>query len=60
MLAYTMFEARRYTSIAMRPSGPDGQPGPVRRVQCSPASTDFQMPEPGPPPFMQQAVRRRW
>jgi hypothetical protein len=30
------------------------------RVQVSPPSVDFQMPLPGPPPFMQHAVRRRW
>ena len=54
-----MFGLRRYTSSAMRPSGPSGTP-PLSLVHVSPPSVDFQMPLPGPPPFMQHAVRRRW
>ena len=33
---------------------------PLMRVHVSPPSVDFQIPLPGPPPFMQHAVRRRW
>src|SRR5262245_50224083 len=58
MDAYTVLPFFRYASSPMRPSGPVGKPF-VRRVQLSPPSTDFQMPLPGPPPFMQHAVRRR-
>src|SRR6516165_2677187 len=47
-------------SSEMRPSEPVGRPGLERRVHVSPASVDFQMPLPGPPPFMQHALRRRW
>lgn len=50
----------RKMSIAIRPSGPSGRPLPERRVHVSPPSVDFQIPLPGPPPFMQQAVRTRW
>src|SRR5207247_7553505 len=57
--AYTMFDVSRYTSRAMRPSDPVGSP-PASFVHVSPPSVDFQIPLPGPPPFMQQAVRRRW
>ena len=37
---------------------PVGRPF-ASRVQVSPPSVDFQMPLPGPPPFMQHCVRRR-
>ncbi len=54
-----MFGRVRETSTAMRPSGPSGRPF-ASRVQVSPPSVDFHRPLPGPPPFMQHAVRRRW
>src|SRR5262245_39096498 len=44
----------------MRPSEPEGNPLPETRLQVSPPSVDFHSPLPGPPPFMQHAVRRRW
>jgi hypothetical protein len=37
-----------------------GKPVPVTLVHVSPPSVDFHNALPGPPPFMQQAVRRRW
>jgi hypothetical protein len=43
----------------MRPSDPPGNPPPESFVHVSPASVDFQIALPGPPPFMQQVVRRR-
>src|SRR6187402_2031893 len=54
-----MLDRLRYTSRPIRPSGPSGSP-PFSRVHVSPPSVDFQMPLPGPPPFMQQAFRTRW
>ena len=44
----------------MRPNEPVGKPVPVTLVHVSPPSVDFHSALPGPPPFMQQAVRRRW
>ena len=38
---------------------PVGKAVAFSRVHVSPPSVDFQMPLPGPPPFMQHAVRRR-
>src|SRR5688500_3866194 len=58
--AYTKFPLRLKMSRAILPNGPSGSPLPLRRVQVSPPSFDRQMPLPGPPPFMQQALRTRW
>src|SRR5688572_22041897 len=58
--AYTKLPLRRKMSSAMRPNGPSGSPLPESRVHVSPPSLDRQMPLPGPPPFMQQALRTRW
>ena len=49
----------RYVSRPIRPRGPAGNPL-ESRVHVSPPSIDFQIPLPGPPPFTQHAVRRRW
>ena len=59
-VAYTMLPLCRNTSTAMRPSGPVGKPVPVTLVHVSPPSVLLKSALPGPPPFMQQAVRRRW
>jgi len=53
-----MLALRRYTSRPMRPNDPGGRPF-ESRVQVSPRSVDFQIPLPGPPPFMQHCTRRR-
>ena len=50
----------RNTSTAMRPSGPVGKPVPVTLVHVSPPSVLLCSALPGPPPFMQQVLRRRW
>ena len=55
-----MFGRLRYDVEADAAERTVGQPPPSSRVHVSPPSVDFQMPLPGPPPFMQHAVRRRW
>ncbi len=58
LIGLLMYMAGRHHSTRP-PSGPAGTP-PVNFVHVSPPSTDFQSALPGPPPFMQHAVRRLW